>query len=77
MGERESLKMRRKASRCVNLASVEVSERWRGASTQTDKWDMQIPSGGEIKENYGRALTVAASIPAISRGYKLYKAMRL
>lgn len=75
MGERESLRMRRKASRCI--AGFCESERWRGASTQTDKWDMQIPSGEEIKENYGRALTVAASIPAISRGYKLYKAMRL
>lgn len=38
---------------------------------------MQIPSQGEIKENNGRALTVATGIHAISRGYKLCKAIGL
>lgn len=38
---------------------------------------MQILSQGEIKENNGKALTVATDIPAIARGYKLYKAIGL
>lgn len=38
---------------------------------------MQVLSQEEIKENNGRALTVETDIPAISRGYKLYKAIGL
>lgn len=38
---------------------------------------MQVLSQEEIKENNGRALTVETDIPAILRGYKLYKAIGL
>lgn len=61
----------------MNLVSVKEFGRWWGASTQTDRWDMQVLSQEEIKENNGRALTVETDIPAILRGYKLYKAIGL